>query len=66
MENSSDHDLERLATAYGLERLRELDPGTFAQARRAGVELGARTVRPDDLAAEPAHTCRFPARGPRA
>lgn len=57
--------LAALAQAYGLERLRAIDPDAFARALTTAAGFGARTERPTEITVEPAHTCRFRARGPR-
>lgn len=57
--------LSDLADARGLRHLLELDAKAFNAAVTAAAELSQRTERPLELAVEPAHTCRFPNRGPR-
>lgn len=63
---ATDEELAALAKAYGLEKLRALDPATFANAHSTAATLADRMPGPEALEDEPAHICVFTNRGPRS
>ena len=63
MATKNDDSLHALASAYGLERLLEIEPELLARARKEAADLTRRSDRQLKLTDEPVHICRFFPRG---